>query len=850
MASSLSSKVDPYMPERDADSVRGGSGTVTTTTNKGSVNPKKIGEPDDVDLLALTVKAESISRDFYLRQLSKPLSQSYRAWNNEHATWSKYLGAGFKGRSRLFTPKTRLAVRKNKATARAAMFSTDDIATVGAVREDDLKQLATAAVKKELLNSRLGRDFGPRSMSWFKIAMGGVHEAQLAGMVVSKQHWEFQTKQTGTEEVAQLEFNPNTGAYEEIVTKEPILKVVLDRPMVSLVALENCSLDPAAPWYDPVGLGTWFRARFPMRVGDAKAMIEDASKDGIERGWLKVDEINWSLGRISTGDAKDAARRAREQGEDRFLQASSIGDLDLIWMVENFMRIGDRDLHYWTLGTECFASRIRDVEEAYPEYGGERPYKAGVAEIEPHRVAPMSPVESWQQLQQELNDTTNLRLDTVKRGIAPLVSTIRGAGVDMATLQRRGQPETVLQVNKHEDVFFHPSQPPPGQAYTEVAQGNALFDELAGVYSTSSVQSDRKLHETVGGMQLASGSANSVSEFDLAVVIETWAEPVLRQVMKSIEYFESDEAALMVAGEKARVWERYKYVPTWEDLEKTETTLRINIGIGSADPMQRLAKFTQANAIVAPMMPILKEQGITINGEAMIEEVYGHAGFKDGRRFFNFADPAEQAQGEGPPPEVLKIMEELKYKREELAAKGEMHDKELETKVVINREDNQTELDKENIKGQRDMAKHVTDMHMGMAKHAAGLEATARMKREQGREQRLQKLTDVFAGQGGGAPQRPQDGPMMPGLPMMLPQEPQAQPEHDPVLLKILEGQAHDRQMLMAMLTHMARAIAQANGPKKLIFDEDGNPIGVAPLGAEPPQQPPMIPPPTPDFGF
>ena len=76
--------------------------------------------------------------------------------------------------------------------------------------------------------------------------------------------------------------------------------------------------------------------------------------------------------------------------------------------------------------------------EAYPHLDGERPYGMGVAQIDTHRVLPMSPVESWQPLQLELNDITNLRQDTLKRRIAPLTLIKRGKNVDVTAVKRSG----------------------------------------------------------------------------------------------------------------------------------------------------------------------------------------------------------------------------------------------------------------------------------------------------------------------------------------------------------------------------------------------------------------------------
>jgi hypothetical protein len=58
------------------------------------------------------------------------------------------------------------------------------------------------------------------------------------------------------------------------------------------------------------------------------------------------------------------------------------------------------------------------LKKAYPEQRGERPVAIGVGALEAFKVYPMSPVESWSPMQQEINDSVNLRLDHMKQIIA------------------------------------------------------------------------------------------------------------------------------------------------------------------------------------------------------------------------------------------------------------------------------------------------------------------------------------------------------------------------------------------------------------------------------------------------
>lgn len=664
-----SSRTDPQPPARDS---RAQGGKAKPADDAGTSYYDQIGGPEDIDLLAIVARAESVSKDYQVRSVDRSLAKAYRAWQNTHAEGSKYLGSAFRGRSRLFVPKTRSAVRKNLAQAAGALFSTEDVTSITATYEDDPQQRATASVIKADLEYRLSRTSPRHGMPWFQISMGAALDSQLTGICISKQYWEYEEVETGETRVVQHPMvDPETGMPMMGVSgmplvmefDEPVMRVTKDRPMSELIAIENVSLDPAAPWHSPIQLGRWFRARYPMGISDVRAMLASADKRG-NTTWLP--DISDSLlrkGRLD--DERAGQRRVREGGGDHYEDAGNAGsEMDIVWVDENFVRVGGRDWHFWSIGRHGFLSIVQETHEAYPEFGGERPYVMGVAQLDTHRVFPQSPVETWQPLQMELNDITNLRLDTLKRSIAPLAIARRGKNVDLQALQRRGQPETVLMVDSMDDVTFANSPPPNGAAFQEASIANSNFDELAGVFSTSSVQQSRQLNETVGGMSLMSRAANSVSEFDLRIWIETWVEPVLRQLAHLVRYHESDEKVLAIAGQQARVWQRYKYMPTLEDYDQTEVTVRVNAGIGSADPIQKLQKLKFALEMLGPILPKAEAQGITLNVESLIEEVMGSAGFRDGRRFFEFGEPAQPE----PPPEMIKIMKDFEARMAKVEA--------------------------------------------------------------------------------------------------------------------------------------------------------------------------------------
>jgi hypothetical protein len=747
-----SSRFDPQAPDKSSR------GSAAVAASSEPVPETDVGQSEipEIDFLGLMGVAERLSRDYQGRTIERQLSRSYRAWQNQHAEGSKYLGTAWKGRSRLFVPKTRVAVRKNLAAFAAALFSNEDVVNVAAEYDDNDQARASAAVIKEVMDWRLTRHSVRSGLPWFQIAMGACLDSQLTGVVISKQFWEYVEVESGQHEAVLLPLiDPDTN---EIVLDEvgqpvmveglaPIMTAVRDRPMIELVPIENCGVDPAAPWYAPAQLGRWWYVDYGMGISDVKAMIASGAKDGIDTAWLPniTDELLLK-GRVQ--DDRTASRRVREGGADRYEDAKGTGDLDIVWIRENFLRISGVDYHFWSVGRHGYLSEVRRTAEVYPEFKGDRPYAFGVAQLDTHRVFPMSPVESWQPLQLELNDITNLRQDTLKRAIAPLTIVKRGQNVDLGAVQKRGQPDAMVLVNSIEDVKFEATPGPNGAAYTETSINNAMFDELAGAFSTSSVQSSRQLNETVGGMRLMSGAANAVTEFDLRMLVETWVEPALRQIAHLIAYHESDERILALAGEKAKVAEKYNYLPNLSDFEQVEIALKVNVGIGSLDPMQKLAKLRMSMEMLAPTMPEAKAQGITLNMEALIDEVMGAAGYRDGKRFFTFGEPQAPPQD----PKIALAMEEMKVEREALQAKLQQVILELKSEENRNTQDNQTAIQVEAMRGRREVVKQVVGAAVGREarQHSADMAREDRdhastMKAEDSRASRRQRIAEILA---------------------------------------------------------------------------------------------------------
>lgn len=647
--------------------------TPTDTENQSFLNDNADDAGAQHDFLAVIKNSERVNEQFLGALQRKSWGQSLRAYRNQHPIGTKYETTPYRNRSKIFRPKIRTALRKNMAAAAGALFSTADVVSITAEYDNDEIKQASAGVLQEVLNYRLDRTATKSGIPWFLTAMGACLDSQIHAVSCSKQYWEHEITVEESdvkliEDVEEPAVDPETGQMmfdemgapmvnvrqEERMEVEHNEFVVRDRPMIMNIPPENVEIDPAAPWFDPFQLSGYASVKFPMTFDDVKTMLANPGKKGAPTAWLEIPDS--VLQQAVSDFSSKGVRIERAGGVDRYDNRDNSGpnaDQQVIWMRENFVRVRGADYHFWTVGTRAYASKVRFTREAYPEQFGARPYVYGYGAIEPHNISPMSIAESIVPLQTEANDLVNLRLDTAKQALSPIAVVRQGTVFDWKQLQHRGAADSTIIVKQMDDLRFEKTPSPDASSYQEMNLLSVDMDDLSGSFSNSSVQSNRQLNETVGGMRMLSGNANSVTEFDLRVWVETWVEPVLRQVVRTIQYYEDDQTILDLAGSRAKLFERYGVnAITDKDLE-TEVSVKVNVGIGSADPMQKLQKLGMALSAILNVAPLMDKKP-TLNGEQIAKEFLGNAGYNDGMRFISFDTPEDS----GPPPEVqLKMME-------------------------------------------------------------------------------------------------------------------------------------------------------------------------------------------------
>lgn len=688
----------PQIPMSDANGFKPGGAESDPNEKMGPLTP--------AEWLRLTLNMKQAA-ERNLTPLRNIWANNYRAYNNQHAQGSKYTTERYRGRSQLHRPKTRTSVKKSDAGAANALFATSDIVAVEPSNPLDPKQMASAQVNKALLNYRLDRKSGKAGVPWFQIAVGAHHDSNMTAICVSKQYWERREQNTGkmeqvpvldeqtgqpqmevvTDSLGMPQIDPETGqsTMKPVTVMRPKIKIIRDRPMCRLFPPELVLRDPGADWVDQVQDSSYIGLMHAMTVGDMEAMTNDPQTKTRNMRFLQVERSQLLSARI--GSAETAVTTARESSGAKNRQEVSTGlqEFDRIWAIEWYVRYQGVEYVYWTAGSTCLISEVMLLEDAYPEQGGERPIVIGVGNLEPHKIDPMSMVQSVLPMQSEMNDLVNLRMDGVKDSIRPMAHVVRGKNIDVKAIQHRSGDSAVYVTHKDDVTYDRPGSI-GGEAYQEMAYLNSDFDDAVGQFQGSSVSTNRQLNETVGGMKLLNANANVVGDFDLRVWIETWVEPTLRQIVKLEQYYEDDKVILQIAGQKAKLYQKFGVSTIDDELLMMECSISVNAGIGNADPMVKLDKFIKAGAAAGNLL------GASVQDRAkqdpIIDEIFGAAGFRDAaERFFHPGDMQD--------PRMVKMQGVIQG----LQAQVEEKQSALDNAVEVKRIDSATQLAKQYLQG-------------------------------------------------------------------------------------------------------------------------------------------------------
>lgn len=593
---------------------------------------------DNTDWLGMARTAYESSTKYLDSSLRSQWERNERAFQSRHPPGSKYHSDAFKYRSKIFRPKTRSMMRQAEAQLASSFFSNEDVASVTPADASNQKQVASAAINKELLQHRLTSSSPRVGVPWFLTLVGAYQNAQKYGIVVSRQTWlrEVMTRPTSTPAIDPITNEPILGEDGLPVLEAGTKEIVrIDRPDIMLLPPENFRIDKSADWRDPINTSPYTIALIPMYVYEVEARMNNPDpRTG--KAWMKVDR---TILKQATGrEGWDSTRQQREGNrEDSTASDIQIDEYTIVWVHENIFRRKGWDYVFYTAGTHAMLSEADPIEEVFPHCeDGERPYVMGFAIVEANKTHPAGKPELTQNLQHEANEIANLRLDNVKLAMQKRYLVRRGAQVDLRSIVRNTAGSVTLTSDPERDVKALETRDVTQSSFMEQDRINADYDDLAGTFSTGSVQTNRRLNETVGGMKLMAGSANLVGELDLRVFTETYVEPVLRQLVKLEQHYENDVAILALAGERAELFTKFGINEINDELLRQDLAVRVNVGIGATDPMQRLQKIQIAAQSVG-----------TIFGDSLVSrmkpkeilgEIFGPLGYRDGSRFFDLED--------------------------------------------------------------------------------------------------------------------------------------------------------------------------------------------------------------------
>ena len=593
-------------------------------------------------------------------------------FRGEHAPGSHMRATNFK-RSRLFRPKTRTNVKSQEASLAAALFSTQDLVDVQPENSNNEKQLVSAAITKELMQYRLAK-----TIPWFLTAIGAYQDTKVYGVCISHQHWDYE-EDTDVFPAMDEEGNPvmgddGAGGQTAMGTETTIVR--RDRPCVDLIAPENFRFDPMCDWRNPAQTSPYLLYMMPVYAEEAMEMMEKTDPKTGQSPWRK-----YSMQQILSARRRgyDRTRQARE-GQER-VDPTEMGQeqaYTVVWAHLNIIRVNGDDLAYWTMGTELLLTDPVKLTDMYPHLReGERPFQVGFSSVEAHRNYPAGDVEQGGGLQEEINKLANQRMDNVELVLNKRYFVRRGSMTDLDALIRNTPGGGVMMNDPEKDVKIVSTDDITSSAYQEHDRLSGEFDNLVGAYTPSAPQNNEKQTPALGVAKLGNQSAGAIQDYAIRIFIETWVDPVLRQVARLEAMYETDEVLLALAAEKSEMFTRFGKDQVTDEMLQQDLTVSVNVGVGNTDPQTRVQKliFGVSNAIGIPGM------AARVKPTEVCNEIFGALGYRDSSRFFmTDKEMAASQEGKEPeiPPEIQVKMKELEIRNKD----NEMRDKREQAKMV------------------------------------------------------------------------------------------------------------------------------------------------------------------------
>ncbi len=618
-----------------------------STDGTASVERIDYDEKGDSYWTALAQSNFDTARHYQDSSLTVQWERNADHFNNRHFRRSAYNTKLYKGRSRLFRPLTRASERASSAQAAAALFSNIEIVDIQPENQNDPEQVLSARIIKAVLTYRL-----TKSIKWYLTCLGAWQDTRVYGPCYTHTDWEYEEKEVEKERtVKNVLGGDDTRGRKEKYTE---IEIVKDRPVIDMIPVENLLLDPACDWRDPINTSPYVVRLVPMYLTDIEArMDEDDPKTGKPQ-WKKLNR-----GEIASSqrDVYNTVRQARE-GDNRpdKTDTQEQPEFKVYWVHENFVRLGGEEYVYWTLGTTHMLTDVVPLRDAY--IVNERPFTYGVSVIEAHRFSPSSATDLISNLQISINDTANLRLDNVRLALNKRYILRRGATVDLEALMRSVPGGGVMTDDPERDIKVVDTRDVTGSSYKEQERLETESNDITGSFLGSSVQNNRGLNETVGGMEMLAEGASNISDFDIRTFAETWVKPQLEMLIRYIQAFENDEVIFNTAFDESvkELGLPQRIIPEGETDEQRESieneqrkaimnrvlnekmTVNVNVGLGATSPQRKVQTLSQTVEVVATLPGMAEE----LDSNEIAKEMFAASGFQDGQRFLKSKEDGQE----------------------------------------------------------------------------------------------------------------------------------------------------------------------------------------------------------------
>lgn len=548
------------------------------------------------------------STNYFDTVVRPDMERNLRQYNGQFEANSKYAKPAFSRRSRIYSPNTRNAMTKHEAALTEALFANEDVVNISAFDESDPIAVASAAFFKELLNIRLTGE-GDDAIPWLQIACGLYQDAHMYGHCIAKTTWDFDSGMQRLEHLDVLNFR----------------------------------FHPASNYINPIKTSPYLIERIPFTVGKLRHTIK-------KNGWLPVTDEEMLSARSDNGST---TRSAREGGrQDALDSMSSVKDHDTVWVHLNIQELEGVDFIYYTLGTTRLLTIPQELSKVFPDG---RPYVMGFISIEPHKNYPDGLPKKIRPLINELNDIRNKRLDNVEMALMKKIILKRGSRVSHDALVGGPYSAPIELSDPQKDIKWMETPDVTGSSYNEANILSAEIDNTAGTLNMANISSDQSQAGSVGALNMMNQTAGLLGGHQLKIFGATCLEPILRQLLKLSQRHESNKLIMKIAGKRAEISKKFGISVLDEKFMEAPLSLKISIGTGATNPVQRVERMALAVSKVSMLGPQVASQ---LNTMEIVKEMFGALGYKDGGRFVNT---------DGPNPEVQALQQQVQELQQKLA---------------------------------------------------------------------------------------------------------------------------------------------------------------------------------------